>query len=64
MLKLIRNSLTTTALAMTPFLLSACGPDDGNNKRTAVALTALLFFIVSMAVGHLKASRAASGHAA
>lgn len=64
MLKLIRSSLATTALAMTPFLLSGCGPDDSNNKRAAVAVTALLFFIVSMAVGQLKANRAASGRAA
>jgi len=64
MIKQIRNSLYTTTLAMTPFLLSGCGPDDGNDKRVAVAVTTLLFFIVSMAVGQIKASRAASVRAA
>jgi hypothetical protein len=64
MIKQIRNSLYATTLAMTPFLLSGCGPDDGSNKRTAIAVTALLFFIVSMAVAQLNASRAASARAA
>ncbi len=49
---------------MTPFLLSGCGPDDGNDKRVAVAVTTLLFFIVSMAAGQIKTWRAASVHAA
>jgi hypothetical protein len=64
MIKQIRSSLTTTALAMTPFLLSGCGPEDGGNKRVALAVTGLLFFIFSMARGQLKAARGASAHAA
>lgn len=64
MIKQLRNSLCTTTLAMTPFLLSGCGPDNGDNKRVAVAVTALLFFIVSMAVGQLKAPRGSSGRTA
>ena len=65
MIKQIRNSLYTTALAMTPFLLSGCGPDnEGGNKRVAIAIAGVLFLIVSMAVGQYKTARAASMHAA
>jgi hypothetical protein len=64
MIKRIRDSLYTTTLAMTPFLLSGCGPDDGTNKRVAVAATTLLCFIFAAAFGQLKAGRAASGRAA
>jgi hypothetical protein len=34
MLKSIRNSLTTTVMAMTPFLLTACGDDPNNDHKS------------------------------
>jgi hypothetical protein len=65
MIKQLRTSFTSTALAMTPFLLSGCGPDnEGGNKRVAIAIVAVLFLIVSMTTGQVKAVRAASGRAA
>lgn len=64
MIQQICRNLTTTALAMTPFLLSGCGPDNDNNKRTALVVTGLMLYIFSMAVGQLKARRTVSTHAA
>ena len=52
MLKSFRDSLLTSAMAMTPFLLTACGGDDGTNtnQKFEIVLLPLLFFTVS--VGH------------
>ena len=52
MLKSFRDSLLTTAMAMTPFLLTACGGDDSTNtnQKFEIVLLPLLFFTVS--VGH------------
>jgi hypothetical protein len=58
MLTSIRRSLSTTALAMTPFLLSACGGDDPNTKRVAVVLLVALCFTVSLAADLLRTAHA------
>ncbi len=56
MLTSIRRSLSTTALAMTPFLLTACGDDgkDGQTRFEIVILAALLCCTVSLAKSWLK----------
>jgi len=59
MLISIRRSLSTTALAMTPFLLSACGGDDPNTKKVAVALAVAVCFTVSLAADLLRTARTA-----
>ena len=46
MLTSIRRNLSTVAMAMAPFLLSACGgDDDGQQKFEAVVLLPLFFFV-------------------
>jgi len=56
MLKSLRSSLMTTTMAMTPFLLTACGDDgkDGQTRFEIVILAALLCCTVSLAHGWLK----------
>lgn len=51
MLKSLRASLYTTAVAMTPFLLAACGDDGSNDKKASALLMtlALLTFAATMA---------------
>ena len=59
MLKSFRDSLLTTAMAMTPFLLTACG-DDPNNKpiqKFEIVVLALLICTVSFAHNWFKARR-------
>lgn len=56
MLASIRRSLSTTALMATPFLLTACGGDDANTKKVAVALVLAVCFTVSLAADLLKSS--------
>ena len=62
MLASIRRSLSATFLAMSPFLLSACGDDTSNNKKVAVSLlfAALAFCTVSLAasLGKVRQGRA------
>ena len=53
MLKSIATATRRAALASTPFLLSACGEDDGGHKFVAV-LVPLLFVTVSLAYDWLK----------
>jgi hypothetical protein len=50
MYKSIRDSLTTTVIAMTPLLLAACGDDGSNNKgpNTSLFLAALAICSVSL----------------
>jgi len=64
MLKSFRDSLLTTAMAMTPFLLTACG-DEGENspQKFEIVLLPLLFFTVSLAHSALKSRRPASQQA-
>jgi len=56
MLKSIRSSLLTTAMAMTPFLLSACDDNPDPNPKTMLSLMLLplLFFTISLASDQLK----------
>jgi hypothetical protein len=55
MLKSFLNSLLTTATAMTPFLLSACGDDSTNSpQKFEIVAIPLLFFTVSLAHSWLK----------
>jgi hypothetical protein len=63
MIKQLRSTLNTAALAMTPFLLSGCGPDDGSNKRVAEVVTVVLCLVCVAAARQLKTRHAASGHA-
>jgi hypothetical protein len=58
MLRSLRNSLYTTAVMATPFLLSACG-DDSNSpqQKFEIVLLPLLFFTVSLAQGYLQERR-------
>ncbi len=50
MLASIRNSFYTTAVAMTPFLLTACGDDDKTKGGTnfEILLLPALLFVVTM----------------
>ncbi len=61
MLKSFRDSLFTTAMAMTPLLLSACGEDgkDGQSKFEIVVL-ALLCCTVSLGHSWLKTRKTAA----
>lgn len=61
MLKSFRDSLFTTAMAATPFLLSACGDDttSGQSKFEIVVL-ALLCCTVSLGHSWLKTRRGAA----
>lgn len=56
MLKSFRDSLLTTAMAMTPFLLSACGddPDPNSKQKFEMVLIPLLFCTVSLVHSSLK----------
>ncbi|HZR35725.1 MAG TPA: hypothetical protein VFA75_10145 [Nevskia sp.] len=63
MLTSIRRSLSISALAATPFLLTACGGEDSNTKKVAVALVLAVCFTVSLAADLLKSSHP-SGRAA
>jgi hypothetical protein len=51
MLNSLRNGVRTAVVAMTPFLLTACGDDNSNNKKVAMSLllAALAFCVVSFA---------------
>ena len=56
MLKSFRDSLLTTAMAMTPFLLVACGDDgsDTGKQRFEMVVLSLLFMTVSFAANLAK----------
>ena len=64
MLKSFRDSLLTTAMAMTPFVLSGCGEDtnSGPQKFEIVAIP-LLFFTISLGHSWLKNRRPATQQA-
>jgi hypothetical protein len=66
MLKSFRDSLLTTAMATTPFLLTACGGDDGTdtNQKFEMVLLPLLFFTVSLAHSWFKNRSLTIGRAA
>ena len=56
MLKSIRDCLFTTAMAMTPFFVSACGDDTSNSpQKFEIVVIPLLFFTISLAHSWLKA---------
>jgi hypothetical protein len=63
MLKSFRDSLITSAMFMTPFLLCACGndPNDQGKQKFEMVLLPLLFFTVSLAHNWAKTRRFA-GH--
>ncbi len=56
MLKSVRNAVTTTAMAMAPFVLTACGDDSsGQHKNAAIAVVAFLSFVFTMIGDQFKA---------
>lgn len=55
--KSIRNRLMTTAMAMTPFLLGACGESDGTNNgpgQFEIFLVPALIYVASVAHARLR----------
>ena len=65
MLKSFRDSLLTTAMAMTPFLLTACG-DDTTNGQSKFEIVVLVLSCSTVSVAHswLKSRKAATPLAA
>lgn len=56
MLKSVRNACYSTTMVMTPFLLTACGGDDnGQHKKVAIAVVALLCFTFTLLGDQFKA---------
>ncbi|WP_029920668.1 hypothetical protein [Nevskia soli] len=51
MLKSFRDSLLTTAMAMTPFLLTACG-DDKTNGQSKFEIVVLALLCCTVSLGH------------
>lgn len=47
MLKSIRASLLNTALALTPFLLTACGDDPNTPQKFESVLIPVMFILVT-----------------
>ena len=58
MLKSFRDSLLTTAMAMTPLLLTACGDSSNNpDQKFEIVAIPLLFCTVSLAHNWIKTRR-------
>lgn len=51
MINSFRSSLSAATVAMTPFLLTACG-DDGQNGQTKFEIVVLALLLCTISVAH------------